>query len=81
MWCPCLEHLDELILKDMIKVYDGPTKGPNSWSGELGERIDKLANKNVKYPVGIARGNFAFFFQQITYYSFSGYISIKVCFL
>ena len=25
----------------------------------INKRIDKLANKNVKYPVGIARGNFA----------------------
>ena len=43
MWCPCLLHLDELILKEMIKVYDGPTNGPNSWSGDTGQRIEKLA--------------------------------------
>ena len=30
------------ILIRNIKNYDGSTKGPNSWSGELGQRNEKL---------------------------------------
>lgn len=38
-WIPCLYHLNELPLRALIVKLDGPTSGPNAYSGKIGGKL------------------------------------------
>ncbi|KAE8737193.1 hypothetical protein FOCC_FOCC017345 [Frankliniella occidentalis] len=38
-WHVCLLHANELPLRHVMETFDGPTGGPNTWSGPLGQQM------------------------------------------
>ena len=44
----CLLHENELPLKRLMKTFDGPTSGPQSWTGPIGLQLQKAESLPVK---------------------------------
>ncbi|GBN13581.1 hypothetical protein AVEN_120594-1 [Araneus ventricosus] len=38
-WAICLMHFNELILRHLFEMLDGPTNGPKSYSGNIGKSL------------------------------------------
>lgn len=46
-WSVCMLHMNELPLRHLLQELDGGTKGPNSFSGNLGKLLDGCENLPV----------------------------------
>lgn len=44
----CMLHFNELPLKRLMKTFDGPTSGPDKWTGPIGSRLKEAETLPIK---------------------------------